>query len=55
MSKIRVLLVDDHSLFRDGMARILNSQMDFEVVGEATNGLEAETRPDPDGCRHARL
>ena len=41
MSKIRVLLVDDHSLFRDGMARILNSQMDFEVVGEATNGLEA--------------
>lgn len=41
MSKTRVLLVDDHSLFRDGLARILNSQIDFEVVGEATNGLEA--------------
>jgi DNA-binding NarL/FixJ family response regulator len=41
MSKIRVLLVDDHHLFRDGLARILNSQFDFEVVGEATNGLEA--------------
>lgn len=41
MSKIRVLLVDDHHLFRDGLARILNSQIDFEVVGEATNGLEA--------------
>lgn len=41
MSKIRVLLVDDHSLFRDGLGRILNSQTNFEVVGEATNGLEA--------------
>jgi len=41
MSKIRVLLVDDHSLFRDGLARILDSQMNFEVIGEATNGIEA--------------
>jgi len=41
MNKTRVLLSDDHSLFRDGLARILNSQIDFEVVGEATNGLEA--------------
>lgn len=41
MSKIRVLLVDDHDLFREGLARILDSQGDFEVVGEATNGLEA--------------
>lgn len=41
MSKTRVLLADDHSLFRDGLARILDSQIDFEVVGEATNGLEA--------------
>lgn len=41
MSKTRVLLVDDHSLFRDGLARILNSQIEFEVIGEATNGLEA--------------
>jgi DNA-binding NarL/FixJ family response regulator len=41
MSKYRVLLVDDHSLFRDGLANILNNQPDFEVVGEANDGLEA--------------
>jgi DNA-binding NarL/FixJ family response regulator len=41
MSKIRVLLADDHHLFREGMATILNSQIDFEVVGEASDGLEA--------------
>jgi DNA-binding NarL/FixJ family response regulator len=41
MQKIRVLLVDDHSLFREGMATILNAQPDFQVVGEASDGLEA--------------
>lgn len=41
MSKIRVLLVDDHHIFREGLARILDSQPGFEVIGEATNGLEA--------------
>jgi DNA-binding NarL/FixJ family response regulator len=41
MKKIRVLLVDDHSLFREGMATILNTQPDFQVVGEASDGLEA--------------
>ena len=41
MSKYRVLLVDDHSLFREGLANILNNQPDFEVVGEANDGLEA--------------
>ena len=40
MAKIRVLLADDHSLFRKGIAHILNTQPDFEVVGEAGNGLE---------------
>ena len=40
MTKIRVLLADDHSLFRKGIARILNTQPDFEVVGEAGDGLE---------------
>jgi DNA-binding NarL/FixJ family response regulator len=43
MSKIRVLLVDDHHLFRDGLARILDSQIDFKVIGGATNGMEAIT------------
>jgi DNA-binding NarL/FixJ family response regulator len=51
MNKVRVLLADDHSLFREGMANILNGQPDFEVVGEASNGLDAvekalELRPD---------
>jgi DNA-binding NarL/FixJ family response regulator len=40
MKKIRVLLVDDHHLFREGLARILENQSDFEVVGEAVNGQE---------------
>lgn len=41
MSKIRVLLADDHHLFREGVANILNAQPDFETVGEARDGLEA--------------
>lgn len=40
MTKIRVLLADDHSLFRKGMAHVLNTQPDFEVVGEASDGIE---------------
>jgi len=40
MKKIRVLLADDHQLFREGLANILNAQPDFEVVGEASDGLE---------------
>jgi DNA-binding NarL/FixJ family response regulator len=40
MKRIRVLLADDHSLFREGLASILNAQPDFEVVGEAGDGLE---------------
>ncbi len=38
---IRVLLADDHALFREGVAGILAAQPDFEVVGEASDGLEA--------------
>ena len=41
MGKIRVLLADDHHLFREGLANILNQQVDFEVIGEADDGLEA--------------
>jgi DNA-binding NarL/FixJ family response regulator len=39
--KIRVLLVDDHSLVRRGFRRILEDESDMEVVGEAGNGEDA--------------
>jgi DNA-binding NarL/FixJ family response regulator len=49
--KIRVLVVDDHDLFRTGLASLLNSQSDIEVVAQASGGrmavrLAAELRPD---------
>lgn len=44
MSPIRVLLVDDHALFRKGIASILAGERGFEVVGEAGDGLEALER-----------
>lgn len=41
---IRLLLVDDHTLFRSGIRLLLQSQPDFEIVGEAADGLEAVKR-----------
>jgi DNA-binding NarL/FixJ family response regulator len=40
MAKTRVLIVDDHLLFREGVRNILKDQPDFEVVGEASDGVE---------------
>ncbi|MDP9475811.1 MAG: response regulator transcription factor [Actinomycetota bacterium] len=39
--KLRVLIADDHPLFRDGMRGLLATQPDMEVAGEATTGEEA--------------
>ncbi len=41
MSPTRILLADDHGLFREGLAGILSAQPDLQVVGEAGDGLEA--------------
>ncbi|MDP1715143.1 MAG: response regulator transcription factor [Anaerolineales bacterium] len=51
MSNIRLMLVDDHQVIRTGLKSFLQTQPDFEVVAEASNGQEAitlalETRPD---------
>lgn len=39
-AKIRVLLVDDHTLFRRGLRFLIENSEDFEIVGEAIDGLE---------------
>jgi len=41
MAPLRILLVDDHLLFRKGLVRLLDAQPDFQVVGEAADGWEA--------------
>lgn len=41
---IRILLVDDHTLFRSGVRLLLQRQPDFEVVAEAGDGVEAVKR-----------
>lgn len=41
MSKIKIVIADDHLVVRDGLRGMLESQPDFELVGEASNGEEA--------------
>ncbi|MCK4451532.1 MAG: response regulator transcription factor [Anaerolineae bacterium] len=70
MEAIRVLLADDHAIFREGLCAILDRQKDIVVVGEARDGVEAvkktaEVAPDivlmdinmpvMDGVRASRL
>jgi len=51
MAKIRVLLTDDHTLFRQGVRTLLSAEPDIEIVGEAGNAADAvalapQVRPD---------
>ncbi len=51
MSKIRVLLTDDHTLFRQGVRTLLSAEPDMEIAGEAGNASDAvalakQIRPD---------
>src|SRR5262249_3425238 len=51
MPKIRVLLTDDHTLFRQGIRTLLSAEPDLEVAGEAANAADAvalsrQVRPD---------
>ncbi len=51
MTKIRVLIADDHAVLREGMRNLLEREKDLEVVGEATDGedavrLSAKLKPD---------
>jgi DNA-binding NarL/FixJ family response regulator len=41
MNKIKVLLVDDHAIVRNGVKQTLNNSSTIEVIGEASNGEEA--------------
>jgi DNA-binding NarL/FixJ family response regulator len=51
MTKIRILLADDHAVVREGLKALVSDQPDMEVIGEATDGesawkLAIETLPD---------
>ena len=41
MSRIHIVIADDHPVVRAGLQEMLSSQADFEIVGEASNGVEA--------------
>ena len=60
MSRLRVMIVDDHRVVREGLQLALEIEENIEVVGEAGEGREAvekaqelRPRPDPHGCDDA--
>ena len=47
--RLRVMVVDDHALFRRGLEMVLQGEDDLEVVGEAADGAEAVEKA-PSSC-----
>jgi DNA-binding NarL/FixJ family response regulator len=41
LARIRLLIVDDHEIFRKGLRSLVESSADLEICGEAANGIEA--------------
>ncbi|MCA9928747.1 MAG: response regulator, partial [Anaerolineales bacterium] len=41
---VKVMIVDDHAIVREGLTMLLGEEADIEVVGEARNGIDALTR-----------
>ncbi|HEY2459432.1 MAG TPA: response regulator transcription factor [Candidatus Acidoferrum sp.] len=41
MDRLRILIADDHEIFRRGLRSLLESHADFEIIGEAVNGQDA--------------
>jgi two-component system nitrate/nitrite response regulator NarL len=41
---VRIIIADDHTIFRDGLRRLLEAEPELEVVGEAADGAEAVTQ-----------
>ena len=61
LGMLKVLIVDDHPMMRQGIKGVLETQDDFQVVAEAEDGDQAlsagrgaQSRPCPDGCRDAQ-
>jgi DNA-binding NarL/FixJ family response regulator len=44
MKKIGIFIADDHTILRDGLASVIESETNYQVVGQASNGLEAVER-----------
>jgi len=57
---LRVLIADDHAIFRQGLATIINRDPDMQVIAQAENGEQAitlfgEHQPDADGSANAEV
>ena len=42
---IKILIVDDHAVVRKGLSAILETEADFQVIGEAENGIKLFGKP----------